>query len=189
MPEPKEMTKGEREELKRLATARARVAKADADRRAADLKAMFEHQLRDNFMFDTIDNWEAAVAGVNELVSGVEDEIRALFEKIGIPAMMAPDVAANWHSRGRVVVRQQQGDLRSAAHKRIDAMTRTAKHEIDKKVLDIQTDLVAAGLTSDRAVEFLASMPAIVDLMPEIDITTLDVGRRRELGSGDYLDA
>ena len=41
----KPMTKTEREELKRLARERARVAKHDATRRAADLKAMFEQEL------------------------------------------------------------------------------------------------------------------------------------------------
>jgi hypothetical protein len=88
--------------------------------------------------------------------------------------------------RGRTSVEYELADLRRAAYKRIEAMERTAKHEIDRKALEIQTELVAAGLTTDLAVGFLSSMPSADDLMPEIDIETLGSGPgyRRELGWG-----
>jgi hypothetical protein len=95
-------------------------------------------------------------------------------------------VSFQWHGKGPYAIAGEQQQLRMAAYKRIDAMERTAKHEIDRKALDIQTELVVEGLTSERAVEFLSAMPSVDSLMPEIDIETLGSGPgyRRELGWG-----
>jgi hypothetical protein len=80
----------------------------------------------------------------------------------------------------------EQADLRRAAHKRIDAATRTAKHEIDRRSLDVQTQLVAEGLTSARAIEFLTSMPTVEVLMPDDIVGQVLAKRERPaLGPGD----
>jgi hypothetical protein len=181
----KPMTKGEREELKRLARERARVAKADTERRAADLKALFEMQMMDQYDFDTVENWEAATGATLGIAARAEAEIREAFRNLGIPEMMAPLIHVDWHSRGRFVVQHEQSDLRRAAHKRIEAATRTAKHEIDKRSLDVQTQLVAAGLTSSVAIEFLASMPTVEVLMPDDIVGEVLAARERPaLGPG-----
>jgi hypothetical protein len=181
------MTRTEREELKKLARERVRVAKADAARRTADLKAMFERQVVTLYDYNRDEVWKAAVEEAKVAAEAAQEQIAKRCEELGIPPEFAPSVIFQWQGRGRYMVEMEQADLRRAAYKQIDAMERTAKHEIDRKALEIQTELVAAGMTSDRAIEFLSSMPTVDALMPEIDITTIEHGNRRSLGMGDDL--
>lgn len=180
------MTKGEREELKRLARERARVAKHDAQRRTADLKAMFEHQLADAYSFNSEESWSSVVMVAREECAIAQEKISERCKDLGIPLAMHPVVSFDWQSRGPYAVAAQQQNLRRAAHQRIAAQERAAIAEIDRAALDIQTNLVRAGLTSDAAVEFLSAMPSVNDLMPPVSMDELEQPRgRRELGMGD----
>lgn len=181
------MTRAEREELKKLARERARVAKADAARRTADLKAAFERDVITLYDYNRDETWKEAVAEATEAVNAAQEKIAQRCVELGIPMGFAPTVSFSWVGRGPYMVEMEQADLRRAAYKQIDAMERTARQEIDRKALEIQTELVAAGMTSDRAIEFLASMPSVDDLMPAFDIRSIEGGPRRSLGMGDDL--
>lgn len=186
--EPKPMTKGEREELKRLARERARVAKHDAQARSADLKAMFEHHLAERFTYNSEETWSDAVEIAREECAEAQKKIGERCDELGIPTGMHPVVQFDWMSRGPYAVAAQQQNLRRAAHQRIAAQERSAIAEIDRAALEIQTNLVRAGLTSDTAIEFLSSMPSVNDLMPPVDLDALEQPpprRPRELGTGD----
>ena len=183
----KAMTRTEREELKRLARERARVAKADAARRTADLKAMFERQVVTLYDYNRDDVWKAAVEEARKAAEAAQEQIAKRCVELGIPAEFAPSIDFSWVGRGKYMVEMETADLRRAAYKQIEAMERTAKHEIDRKALEIQTELVAAGMTSERAIEFLSSMPSVDSLMPDIDIGTIEPGNRHSLGMGDDL--
>lgn len=183
----KPMTKGEREELKRLARERARVAKHDAQRRTADLKAMFEHQLADAYSFNSEETWSQAVQIAREECAEAQRRIEGRCGALGIPLAMHPLVKFDWQTRGPFQIAANQQNLRRAAHQRISAQERAAIAEIDRAALDIQTNLVRAGLTSDAAVEFLSAMPSVNDLMPPVNMDEIDPSppRRWSLGMGD----
>ena len=66
-------------------------------------------------------------------------------------------------------------------------MERTAKHEIDRAALDVQTQLVAEGMTSARAIEFLGSMPSVEALMPAVDVHALMEGTPESREDGDLF--
>lgn len=172
----KEMTKGEREELKKLARERARVAKADVDRRSADLRAVFEQQVAQEYEWDRDEVWEKAVIEANNAVKAASEVIADRCVELGIPRELAPHVRFEWIGRGQHAVAQRQSELRRAAYQRIDAMARTAKQEIDRSSLEIQTQLVRAGITSDAGIQFLEGMPVVEDLMPAIDMTQITDG-------------
>lgn len=169
----REMSRAEREELKKLARERARVAKADAARRSADLKAMFEEQVVTIYEYDRDDVWKDAVEAAEQAVEEAQEKIVERCQALGIPRELAPYLQFGWVGRGQQGVRQRQMELRGAAYKRIEAMERSARHEIDRSALEIQTQLVAAGLTSDDAVAFLGAMPTVDALMPAMDIREL----------------
>lgn len=185
MSETREMTKTEREELKRLARERARVAKRDAERRTADLMASFERQVVTVYDFDRDEVWKAAVEAAQEAVDKAQEQIMERCGELGIPRELAPRFSAHWAGGGERAVRQRQGDLRRAAQKQIEAMERTAKHEIDRKALEVQTELVSEGLTSGRAIEFLQAMPTVESLMPELDVGALDADTP-QIGGGEF---
>ncbi len=167
------MTRGEREELKKLARERARVAKGDAKRRTADLKADFEHQIVQHYEYDRDEIWAAAAKAAEEAVKEAQTTIEDRCSSLGIPRELAPYLSFAWVGRGHYAVGAAQQDLRRAAYKRVEAMERTAIHEIDRKTLEIQTQLIAHGLTSEEAVSFLGGMPAVDALMPALDILEL----------------
>lgn len=179
------MTKGEREELKWLARERARVAKHDAQRRTADLKAMFEHQLADAFDYNSDETWSQAVLIAREECAKAQAAISERCEALGIPLAMHPLVNFDWQTRGPYAVAGQQQNLRRVAHGRIAAQERAAIAEIDRAALEIQTNLVRAGLTSETAIEFLSAMPSVNDLMPPVNMDELEAPKRRQIGMGD----
>jgi hypothetical protein len=180
------MTKGEREELKRLARERARVAKHDAQSRTADLKAMFEMQLSEAYSFNSEEVWSSAVQIAREECATAQAKISERCDELGIPSAMHPVVQFDWQSRGPFAIAGQQQNLRRAAHQRIAAQERAAIAAIDRAALEIQTNLVRAGLTSDAAIDFLSAMPSVNDLMPPVNMDELEEPkpRRRELGMG-----
>jgi hypothetical protein len=182
----KPMTKGEREELKRLARERARVAKHDAQRRSADLKAMFEHQIADAFSYNSDETWSQAVLIAREECAKAQEMVAERCDALGIPSGMHPLVQFDWQSRGPSAVAGQQQNLRRVAHQRIAAQERGAIAEIDRAALEIQTNLVRAGLTSETAIEFLSAMPSVNDLMPPVNMDELEQPKpRRSIGMGD----
>lgn len=176
----REMNKGEREELKRLARERARVAKNDAKRRSADLLADFEIQVASEYDFNRDDVWKAAVEAAEKAAVEAAATIADRCVELGIPRELAPTVSFMWHGRGPGAVNARQNELRRVARQRIEAMERAAVHEIDRKALEVQTELVRAGLTSEAALDFLASMPSVDALMPAIDIRELEAPRGNE---------
>lgn len=171
------MTKTEREELKRLARERARVAKADAERRSADLKAAFEQQIVSFYEYDRDEVWEQLHNEIQQQLVETNEKLRVRAVELGIPSNFAPTVSFTWNARNpRYEVQQSQAEVRRAAYAQITAMERTAKHEIDRAALDVQTQLVSEGLTTGRAVEFLGAMPTVEALMPAVDIRALTEG-------------
>lgn len=190
MSERREMTKGEREELKRLARERARVAKADAAARTADLKASFEEQVSAHYMWDQDDVWEAAKVAAVEACKAANETIRARSIELGIPPEFAPSIIFQWAQRSpRWEVKSVQEELRRTAFKRIDAMERQARHEIDRAALAVQTELVRVGLTSDAAIGFLEGMPSVDALMPALDIKELTAGPQRNPDEDEFFHA
>lgn len=183
----KPMTKTEREELKRLARERARVAKSDAARRTADLKAMFEQELLTLYDYNRDDVWREAVEAATKAGEEAARKIAERCEELGIPAAFAPTLHVTWQSQGPAAVQFEQADIRRAAYKRIEASERLAAAEIDRAALEVQTQLVRAGLTSDAALGFLDSMPSVAELMPPVDLDDLEKKPRRSLGMGDDL--
>ena len=59
------------------------------------------------------------------------------------------------------------------AKTRLDAMEKAAQTEIERASVEAQTQLIADGLTSDAAKDFLEALPSATALMPELDATAL----------------
>lgn len=188
------MTKGERTELQKLARERARVAKAGARRRTADLKASFETEVVQIYDYNRDETWKEAVDAVKAALVDAQEKINERCDELGIPKELAPVVQGSWYGgpgdhRGRAGAEQRIGEIRRAAFKRIDALERMAIEEIDKAALRVQEQLIMDGLTSDAAKAFMESMPTPEELMPQIDVQELlEQGNRPELGPGGGWD-
>jgi len=167
------MTAKERDELRKLLNARARVAKQMVAQRAAELRADFEEQLAARYDFG-----HAAWADLTtEAARVVKEADLALAERcrlLGIPENFRPRLTVSWWQRGENANKERQVELRRVATTRLEALCQAARLAIDKRTLEGQTLLTHAGLTSEAAREFLNALPTPVALMPALDLAELD---------------
>jgi hypothetical protein len=68
--------------------------------------------------------------------------------------------------------------LRKAAEAAVAANVAAGKVRVDRQVAAICTELVAEGLTTEKARTFLDSMPTIDELMPELTLPEIEQTRK-----------
>lgn len=164
------MTRREREQLAQLVRRREKLAKADADKVAAERLADFEQQMATIYAAEDArwaDLTKAANAAVTEANAGLE----ARCDELGIPEKFRPSLSLSWWNRGENASRERRAELRAVAKSRIDAMAKEAKVEIERQSVSVQTQLIAGGLESEEARAFLAAMPtaeALIGAAPSV---------------------
>jgi hypothetical protein len=187
---PRQMTKGEREDLIRLVKQRERVAKTAAEQRSAAMFADFERQVCDLHPFDRDEVWNAAVAAVVEATQKANAEIAAQADKLGIPKDFQPRVDFHYAARGQATWEARRVELRRCAKAEIDALEKVARLQIESASVHAQTEIIATGLSSQAALDFLDRLPAIESMMPALDVTAIQAklaGNARKAGHRLHL--
>ena len=164
------MNRADRDDLIRLARSRARLAKLKASEREKVLLSEVEDLLAAEFEArDQI--WADAVAIAEDAAAKANDVIAARCADLGIPAEYAPKLILHWAARNPETAGTpaRRAELRRLALARLSALVASAKTQIDEQLLEVETALIAGGLASDDAREFLAAMPTAEMLMPPLD--------------------
>jgi hypothetical protein len=169
----RQMTKGEREDLCRLVKQRERVAKTAAEQRSAAMLAEFEQQISAVHAFNSNDIWKAAVEAAIEAAKKANEQVAAEADKLGIPKEFQPKLNFSWARRGENEYRERRDELRRLAKAEIDALEKIARVQIESQSVAAQTEIIANGLNSDAAIEFLNRLPAIETMMPALDVTNI----------------
>jgi hypothetical protein len=167
------MTKAERDDLVRLIKQRERVAKTAAEQRSAAMLAEFERQVSSLHNFATDEVWAAAAQAAADAARKCNEEVAARAKELGIPDEFAPRLTFGWSRRGENEYQQRRAELRRVAKAEIDAMEKVARVQIEQASVQAQTEVIANGLTSSAAIEFLKSMPAIETMMPALDVSAI----------------
>jgi hypothetical protein len=171
MAEDSKMTKWERQDLMALARKRERVALDAAAARAAQMRADGRAMLAQTFSFEDDPVWQQ----MHEEATRVERDFNAAIQKrckeAGIPKSFRPSVTMYFRGRGENAVTERRQELTQLLNARVDEMLKAAKFQITSQSADVQTKLVAAGLTSEQAQAFLREMPTAEQLMPSITPT------------------
>lgn len=162
------MTKGERQELGQLIRKREKVMKAHASERSAALLAEFDAQSAKIHSYDDDPIWQKAQAEAEQAVLAAQLLIAERCKQLGIPEEFAPGISMFWHGRGHNAVGERRAELRRAAKSKIDAIEAKAVKEIEAMSLTAQTEVIASGLQSEAAKNFLGSMPSLEKLMPPV---------------------
>jgi hypothetical protein len=169
----KDMTKGDRDELAKIARQRARLAKSEVETVKAELLADVEAKLAAQFEADD-EMWREA----NEIADRAEAEANAVIaqrcDEAGIPPQFRPKRRSLWYPRGENLDPSRRAELRKLAHARLDHIAKSAKLKIEAQEADVLTGLYAGGLTSDAAREFLNTMPDPRSLMPTVELSELE---------------
>jgi replicative superfamily II helicase len=186
----KPMTKGEREDLIRLVKQRERVAKTAAEQRSAAMLADFEQKISAIHSFATNEVWGAAVEAATDAARKASDEIEKEADRLGIPKEFQPRISFHWACRGENEYQQRRAELRRVAKAEIDAMEKVARVQIESESVRAQTEIIANGLNSQAAIEFLNRLPAVETMMPALDVTAIQqklAERARTSGHRPYL--
>jgi hypothetical protein len=187
MTERAQMTKGEREDLIRLVKQREKVSKTAAEQRSAAMLAEFEQQISAIHSFNDNEIWKAATEAAIEAAKKANTEIMAEATKLGIPKEFQPKLNFSWACRGQNEYGQRRDELRRLAKAEIDALEKVARVQIESTSVQAQTEIIANGLNSDAALEFLNRLPAIESMMPALDVSSIQQKlAERARRSGDY---
>ena len=149
------------------------MAKAEAEQRASLLRADFEEQLAAIYPYDH-KVWASITEGVREHVKAADDEVAKRCAELGIPERFRPTISWHWSGRGENALKNRREELRMVAQTRITERVKRAKVEIDRRSVNLQTQLADDGLESAEAKKFLASMPTIEELMPTLVFKELE---------------
>ncbi len=110
----------------------------------------------------------------SELVREADEKIAAICREMGVREEFRPHLNLSWWSRGENADNQRRTELRKRAQAAIAAQAEQAKYEIDRRAGEVQTQLVAVGLTTEEARNFLEGMPTVESLMVPIDVGMLE---------------
>lgn len=168
-----QMTKTERRELATLARKRAKLLKAATAERRAEIMADFEGQLASIYTPNDDATMKRLYMAADAAVDDVKRKLASRCEELGIPARFAPSIRLDWYSRGENALGKRRSELRTVVRTRLDALEKQAHHEIERVCVDTETKLIAGGLDTDEAKEFLASMPTPDQLMPAFDVSEI----------------
>lgn len=154
------MLKAERLELSKLVRQRAKVAKGEADQRASLLRADFEEQLAATYPLDH-QAWDSLTEEVVERIKAVNKKIAKRSAELGIPERFCPSICWSWRSRGENSIKDRRMELRMVAQTRITERVKRAKCEIDRRSVDLQTQLAQDGLKPSKLRNFWPRCPAL----------------------------
>jgi hypothetical protein len=180
------MTRTERQDLLQICRQRERVAKSEAVAVAAQRKAAFAAQLARIYHFDEDAVWQAAYQAAKEAGQKAYEQVLVRCQELGIPRWAQPEIAEPyWRNRGENAVRERRVELNKVAHAKIEQLLKETIHIIQRASVEIQTKLVADGLTSADAKAFLESMPTPAQLMPVVTVEEI----QKQLGGDDDGDS
>lgn len=168
------MTKQERTELGQLIRKREKVMKAQAEERSAQLLAEFEAHAAKIYHWDDDAHWSQIKAEADVQIAAATEAIVKRARELGIPSEFCPELHLFWNGRGNGAVRERRNELRYVAKKRIEALEKEALSKIERISLEAQTKLLADGLNSDEAKNFLDKLASIDALMPSIDVAEIN---------------
>jgi hypothetical protein len=168
------MTKAEVLGLQSLIRQREKVLKSAAAQRSAELMADFEQQLASEYSWDQDEIWKQAADAAARAIDEAKATITARCLELGIPAKFAPGIGMYSSSRGENALKERRTELRAVAKTRIAAIEKETCLKIELHSVELQTQILAQGLTSEAARSFLESMPAVETLMPTLELTKIE---------------
>ena len=166
------MTKSERTELSRLMRDRAKVAKDEIESHAGRVLVNIEAQLAATYPEDHA-AWADITEHARRVIAEADTQIAQRCRELGIPERFRPSINYSWYNRGENAMKDRRAELRKVAQTELVARVKAAKNTIDRRAVDLRTQLAAGMLESSQAKDFLNAMPSIDDLVPPITLDDL----------------
>jgi len=178
--EGRKLSRNETHDLSMIIKDRTKVLKAHADEQAAACLADFEKKLAAEYAWDHDEIWKQATDEAHKVIREMQDKIAARCVELGIPKTFAPSIGMTWSGRGENASRQRRDELRRVAKSSIEAMKTAAITKIEKQGLNLRTQVVAMGLYSNDAKQFLESLAPVDDAMRSLDFGEIEQRLEKE---------
>lgn len=171
------MTKGERDELRRLLRQRFKVLRAEVEQRRLELAAEAAQRVQERYtgVDKLVDDVNGRIASI---VDSAHREIRDLMS--GIPDEQLTQLVWVGHTGNRMLPpqvgpkREDRFTLKAALTTGIDAHVHTALVKLDRQEADLMERLVIGVIESKEAREFLRSIPTVAELVPATRLAELE---------------
>jgi hypothetical protein len=170
-----QMTKTERDELRRLANERARIAIKKIDHRKAEILADFERKAAAEYSIAD-EAWADVTAAAVAAVKAADEVIAEKCREAGIPDEWRPRIGLGWSGRGSNAVKERMAELRRVATRNLDAAGQKAKVKIEENALQVREQLTMQALESAEARAFVEAMPTVEQLIPPLEVPKLETG-------------
>jgi ElaB/YqjD/DUF883 family membrane-anchored ribosome-binding protein len=172
-----DITKTERNELRRVVRAQFKVLRSEVDQRAAELHVELDDEIRDRFA-DEDKRWDDLKWQIAELAREANRAANDLVRQADMRGVEIPD----GHDYEIIMDRRMArptGDrerIRKDGRTRINAQVRAAKLQLERQEADLLRELAADAIESEDAQRFLASIPTIGELVPSTRLAEIEAG-------------
>src|SRR5262249_49706973 len=112
---------------------------------------------------------KAANDAARTAIAEANEKVQQRSKELGIPKEFAPSISGGWFGRGENASKERRAELRKMGVSRILAIEAEAKTRIEVTSVELQTQIVSAGLTSKAAMEFMARLPSAQELMQPLE--------------------
>lgn len=191
LPKGRALARHETHDLGMIIKERAKVLISHVASQKAAMLADFEQKIAAVYSFDQDAVWQEAMQIATEAAKKAQEMVAQRCEERGIPKPFAPGLQVYWHGRGENAVKERRDELRRVAKAQIEAMGAAAEVKINQEALDLRTQVVAMGLLSDAAAEFLQSLAPVERSMQQLNLQDIEkklteeqAARRKRIGGG-----
>lgn len=162
------MSRRDRDDLAKAMRLRAKVAKSQIVQVERERLADFEAQLATEYKFSDA-AWADLTSEAAKAVDTANSQLAGRCREMGIPEEFAPKLGLGWSSRGENAITARRAELRKVAVTRIAADGQAARVAIDTREAEVLVELLAGGLTSEAAKDFLNSIvPTVTAMIPPL---------------------
>lgn len=160
------MNKTERDELRRLIRARFKVLRSDVEQRKAELIVELEAEIAARFA-DEDKRWRDAAFVIEKIRREANGQINDVYREL-----VGRDNYPTTEDHNLVSIRHiaqphnNRGHMRTRGQHQIDARCKAALLELERREVDLLSDLATSALESAEARSFMGRIPTVSELVP-----------------------
>lgn len=167
----RELTPGDRRELRSLIKKQFQVLRNDVKRRESEMKAEVEQELLYRYRQQD-EHVEAAQRDLEKAAQDYRDACEAIMDSL---RAVEPSLLVNRHSTGQLwTTDKRRGQLHAALVAAIPQRVASAQVHLDQQELELLRELTISALDSEVATRFLNSIPTIAELVPQARLAEIE---------------
>lgn len=168
------MNKTERDELRRLIRARFKVLRSDVEQRKAELLVELDSEIAARFA-DVDKQWRDAAFVIEKIRLEANGQINQVYRDL-----IGKDEYGTAADHNLVSIRHigqphnNRGHMRNRGLQQIEARCKAALLELERREVELLTDLATSALESAEARQFMGRIPTVSELVPRARLQEIE---------------